>query len=183
MAYVLAATYASVFLALAFLLLHFGVFWGAAVWQPRGRLLRQCSALGGVLCALLGLGLVGGLCSSRVPTILGPAGCGSTTGLGLAWQDLPSELRIGARSYTGLQHLFFYHLYVIETLGLNLIICFGLAAALVILSLRGAGLGREPGAAAEARGGRGGERERLRVVAHVRRQTRRANTTRLRSNR
>jgi hypothetical protein len=92
-------------------------------------------------------------------------------------------MRIGARSYTGLQHLFFYHLYITETLGLNLLICFGLAAALVILSLREAGFGRGSGAALGVQSGRGSERERLRVVAYVRRQTRRANTTRLRSNR
>jgi hypothetical protein len=83
-AYVLAATYASVFLALAFLLLHFGLFWGAAVWQPRGRLTQRYGILGGVLCVLLGLGLVGGLCGPRVPVMGGPVSCGSLVGLGSA---------------------------------------------------------------------------------------------------
>jgi len=128
LAFVLLSTYASVFIALSLVALHFGPFWLRA---HRG-------GVGGASAPrmLLGLALVcvcyclGGW--TGAPLVLHPG----TPSLGLLWQDLALESRVRMGGYVGLTHLLFFRLFVIETLGLNLYLFVGLVAALVLLAFR-----------------------------------------------
>ena len=175
LAYVVLATYSSVFLALALLLLHFGPFWGGALgWQP-GQPRARVARWAGVIS------IAGGLAVAAGGAGLGPSE--GVVGAVVVWQDIVGEGRVSLRGAVSILHFFLYHLYVAETWGLNVLIGLGLVLALLILGVRWAAWGRS---LEEARLGGVGvhqTRERVRVVTSFRRQVRRANTTRVRTKR
>jgi hypothetical protein len=122
------ATYASVFIALALLALHFGPFWlrateglSSAV-TPRGLLFFGSFAL------------IGGLAVLQGSTPSSPM---SNAGLAVfLWQDLSLDLRVRVGSFVGVTHWLFFRLFVLETLGLNLYLFLGLVVALALLAFR-----------------------------------------------
>lgn len=122
------ATYASVFIALALLALHFGPFWLRATEglsstvTPRGLLFFGAFTVAGGLAILQG-----------------SAPSNPTSNAGLAvflWQDLSLDLRVRVGSFVGVTHWLFFRLFVLETLGLNLYLFLGLVAALALLAFR-----------------------------------------------
>jgi hypothetical protein len=167
---VILATYASVFIALALLALHFGPFWlrAAGVGAPGStRTLLLLGCLGGV-------GIVG---------TVGPVGGSQLSWVSVLWYDISTDLACRLGGYVGLTHWLFFRLFVIETLGLNLYLFVGLVVALALLAFRFSWLDAAGWLQASLRGRRASQPipgDRIRLAAKFRRQTRRTNSTRLR---
>jgi len=95
------------------------------------------------------------------------------------WQDLSLDANPRLGGYVGVTHFLFYRLFIYETVGLNLYLFVGLVVTLVVLSFRYLsidGVGHLTHAQHNVQ-----TADRLRVVAKFRRQTRRTNSTRLRT--
>lgn len=171
------AVYSSVFVALALLALHFGPFWSPAVVRATlvGRSLRVVLYAAFILASLL-TSTAWAYTSGSISTI---------ATVNCLYQDLYAEHPESLTSATGVLHWLFYRLLVVETIGLNVYLFLGLTGTLTFVYLRAAWLdaahlsvlalqgGRRPNALADAG-------MRTRVVARLRRQTRRTNATQLR---
>jgi Na+/proline symporter len=96
LALVILSTYASVFIALALLALHFGPFWlRASSPDQRGGFVARVLplALAGLTCWWVGVYIPAAYCTTS-----------GAVGLGVLWQDLALDTRVRVGGYVGLTH-------------------------------------------------------------------------------
>jgi hypothetical protein len=169
------ALYSSVFVFLSLLSLHLSPYAAPAARPSLGRGGRGWRAL--VLLALALAGSVGG-------EVRGPAGGVAGAGDLLPWLCFYALTGDLADLQAALVHLLFVHLFVVETIWLNLHLLLGLALALALLGLArmgGATLGGLSALAQRARGACFPSNRRIRLVAQFRRQARRKSSSLVRA--
>jgi len=158
----IASVYSSVFVAVSLLALQFGPFWAAAINTAPG-----VGSTRGYLPGCLGvLAVILGLVVGCEPTVAWEGA--------LLWQDLAIGLTLPLQST--LLHSFFFHSFVVETLGLNLYLFLGLVGVVFLLLTRTVGVGGATGTGMLLP-------TRQRLVARLRRQVRRTHASGLRHRR
>lgn len=160
------SVYSSVFLALALLALQFGPFWAPAFSSkaPNTVVLPLWAAVAIVVLNA---------------QLIAKDGLGQGWDGWLLWQDLRADVGLEGVLQSSLLHWFFFRCFIIEAVGLNLYLFVGLVGVILLLGVRWAHVDARTHSLATIASQRL-TLARVRIIARMRRQTRRTNASQLR---